>query len=52
MQGWFGWEFLHKRGVIATRVAAGFEGEEKSSFFPLHVFIPLFKCGELCFDAE
>jgi hypothetical protein len=41
---------LQKR-LAAARVAAGFEGEEKSSLFPLHVFIPPLKYGGLCLGA-
>jgi hypothetical protein len=42
--------FFARGRVVAARVAAGFGGEEKSSFFPLHAFIPLSKRGELCLD--
>jgi len=40
-----------QKGLVAARVAAGFEGEEKSFLFSLHVFIPPLKCDGLCLGA-
>jgi hypothetical protein len=37
-----------QEGAAAARVDVDFGGEEKSSFFPLHVFITPLKCGGLC----
>jgi hypothetical protein len=44
--------FFASEGVVAARITAGFGGEEKSSLFPLHAFIPLLKCSGLCLDAR
>jgi len=43
---------LQVGGVVAARIAIGFGGEEKSSLFPLHAFIPLLKCSGLYVDAR
>jgi len=41
-----------QEGVATAKVTAGFGGDEKSSFFPLHVFIPSLKYGGLCLGVR